>query len=454
MLIFDYAEWIQPTIAQVLIPEAAYKPTSELEQIDKLLQNETFEEPIVERFNTQYGRPTVPVRVYLRMMFLKYYTGLSYEDLVPEVTHNLMYRFFCRIPIEQKVPDATALMKITTKYGEEVIEEINQQLLKALAEKKLIKGRKLRVDTTVVEANITHPTDAGLLLEGVKKLTKAVTRINRACGKACRKSTKQIRRMKDHMLSISKLLRRRTDNTLKEVREITGKMAEEARKALIRVERIARKLVPETAQDHKVIGNLLDTAKNVRKVIDQSEAVNAGNTKLADRLVSLDDPEARPIVKGKPGKRVEFGYKVQIQEVEGGIVTGYQTHKGNPSDKLLVDDALKQHQKIFGKAPSEIALDRGYYDSDNEKLAYDAGVKNVCIPKVGKKSKARVQFEDTATFKRLKRWRAGIEGRISCLKRRFGLNRSMLRGYRKTKAWTGLGIFAHNLRQAARLMEA
>jgi IS5 family transposase len=101
-----------------------------------------------------------------------------------------------------------------------------------------------------------------------------------------------------------------------------------------------------------------------------------------------------------------------------------------------------------------IILDRGYYDSDNEKLAYDAGVKNVCIPKVGKKSKVRAQFEDTPTFKRLKRWRAGIEGRISCLKRRFGLNRSMLRGYRKTKTWTGLGIFAHNLRQAARLMEA
>ncbi len=105
----------------------------------------------------------MPVRVYIQMMFLKHYTGLSYEDLVPEVTHNLMYRFFCRIPLEQKVPDPTALMKITTKYGEEVIEEINQNLLESLAQKKLIKGRRTRIDTTVVEANIAHPTDAGLL---------------------------------------------------------------------------------------------------------------------------------------------------------------------------------------------------------------------------------------------------------------------------------------------------
>jgi IS5 family transposase len=452
MLILDYPEWIQPTIAQVLIPKAAYMLTPELDKIDKLLQDETFEAPIIEQFNTQRGRPTVPVRAYLRMMFLKHYTGLSYEDLVSEVTHNLMYRFFCRIPIEQKVPDATALMKITTKYGEEVVDEINQRLLKSLVEKKLIKGRKLRVDTTVVEANITHPTDAGLLYKGVKKLTKAVTRIKQACGKTARQSTKQIGKMKEHLLSISKVLRRRTEDTRKEVREITGKMATEARKVLKSVERMARKLVPETPQDHKMIGNLLDTAKNVQKIVDQSEAVNAGNTKLADRLVSLDDTDARPIVKGKLGKHVEFGYKLQVQETEDGIVTGYQLYKGNPCDKVLVDDALQKHQDIFGKAPRELTMDRGYYDSDNEELAYKAGVKNVCIPKIGRKSKERAQFEKSRTFQRLKRWRAGIEGRISCLKRRFGLTRSMLRGYRKTQTWSGLGIFAHNLRQAVKLM--
>lgn len=452
MLILDYPEWLQPTVTQVLIPKSAYELTPELDQVDKLLQDETFEEPIVKRFNTQRGRPTVPVRVYLRLMFLKHYTGLSYEDLVPEVTHNLMYRFFCRISIEQKVPDATALMKITTKYGEEVINEINQQLIKFLVDKKLIKGRKLRIDTTVVEANIAHPTDAGLLYEGVKKLTKAVTRIKQACGKTTRQSTQQTRKMKEHLLSIGKVLRRRTDDARKEVREITGKMATEARKVLERVERMARKLIPETAQDHKMIGNLLYTAKNVRKIIDQSEAVNTGNTKLTDRLVSLDDPDARPIVKGKLGKRVEFGYKLQVQEIEGGIITDYQLYKENPCDKTLMDDAIRKHQDIFGKAPREISLDRGYYDSDNEKRAYEAGVKNVCIPKVGRKSKERAQFESTRTFQRIKRWRAGIEGRISCLKRRFGLNRSMLRGYWKTQMWSGLGIFAHNLRQAVKLM--
>jgi IS5 family transposase len=452
MLILDYPEWSQYPLALQLIPKSVYELTPELAKIDDLLQDESFEEPIINRFKTRRGRPTVPVRVYLRMMFLKAFLGLSYEDLVPEVDHNLMYRCFCRIPLEQKVPDATALMKITTKYGEEVIRDINQRLIQLLVEKKLVKGRKLRVDSTVVEANISYPTDAGLLYEGVKKLTKAVTRIKKASGKPTRQSKKQIRKMKIALLAINKVLQRRTNEAREQVRDITGKMAVEAKMVLQKVRRFSRKLIPDTNQDRKLIGELLNNIRNVDKIVQQTEAVNSGKLSMSDRMVSLDDPEARPIVKGKLGKRVEFGYKLQIQEVKGGFVTGYQLYKGNPCDKTLMNDALLQHKAIFGKAPHDISLDRGYYDKKNEDAAYEAGVKNVCIPKIGRKSKERIKFEDTPAFKRLKNWRAGIEGRISCLKRKFGLRRSMLRGYRRTQTWSGLGIFAHNLRQAARLM--
>lgn len=125
------------------------------------------------------------------------------------------------------------------------------------------------------------------------------------------------------MLSINKVLRRRTGDARKEIREIIGKMAKGARNVLKQVDRLSKKLIPETEADYKVRGNLLDTAKKVSKIIEQSETVNTGNTKLADRLISLDDSDARPIVKGRLGKRVEFGYKLQVQEIEGGIITGY-----------------------------------------------------------------------------------------------------------------------------------
>ena len=117
--------------------------------------------------------------------------------------------------------------------------------------------------------------------------------------------------------------------------------------------------------------------------------------------------------------------------------------------KQVVRSARNNH---FGKPPREYAADRGYYDKDNESLAYNYGVKNVCITKIGKKSKDRTKFEEKCTFERLKKWRGGIEGRISCLKRKFGPRRSMLRGYSKTNIWAGFGIFAHNLRKAALMM--
>ena len=452
MLILDYPDWIQSTLSLQLIPKAAYEMTPVLSAVDKLLDDEIYEEPIIKRFKTLRGRPTVPVRVYIRMMFLKHYCGMSYEDLSVEVMRNLMYRVFCHIPLEQKVPDATALMKITTKYGEETITEINQRLLQSLISKKLLTGRKVRVDTTVVEANILFPTDAGLLHEGVKKLTKAMTRIKKACGESARYSTKQTEKIKEHMLSISKILHRRTEETLEQVREITGKMSGVAREVVKKAKTYVKRLVPETDHEHKIIGNLHQTIKDVERVISQSDAVNRGIKHIKDRLVSYADPDARPIVKGKLGKKTEFGYKLQVQETENGFVSGYQLYQGNPCDKELVEDSLKQHLELFHKPPREYAADRGYYDKNNESLAIEYGVKNVCIPKIGKKSKERTKFEGTRTFKRLKRWRGGIEGRISCLKRKFGLRRSMLRGYSKTKTWAGFGVFAHNLRKAALIM--
>lgn len=449
MLIFDYPDRAQSTLSlSAYSQNCAYELTPELSAIDKLLDDETLEEPIVSWFKSRRGRPTVPVRVYLRMMFLKHYKGLSYEDLEIEVMRNLMYRIFCRIPLEQDVPDATALMKITTKYGEDFIQEINQRLLQSLVKKKMITSRKVRVDTTLVEANILFPTDAGLLHEGVKKLTKAMTRIRRIRGENARYATKQTERIKEHMLSISKPLHRRTDEILRQVHEIAGKMAEIAGEVIKKAEKLGEKLIPETDQERKVIGNLHQMTKDVERIMMQSNAVNKENTHIKDRMVSYVDSDARPIVKGKLGKKTEFGYKLQVQETESGIVTGYQLYKGNPCDKTLVGDALEQHEKIFGKTPRELTLDRGYYDINNEKLAYDFGVKNVGIPKIGEKSKALTIFEKTRTFKRLKKWRGGVEGRISCLKRRSGLRHSMLRGYKKTQTWFGLGIFAHNLRKA------
>lgn len=257
--------------------------------------------------------------------------------------------------------------------------------------------------------------------------------------------------MKYKLLSINKIVRRRTNDTIKEVREITGTMANMAKETLKQAQAMMKKLVPESKKDQCLKLGLLETIQAVETVINQTELVNAGG-KPESRIVSIIDPDARPISKGKLGKRVEFGHVLQIEEDVKGIVTGYSVHKGSPSDKTLLVDAVEHHMKIFEKAPREIAVDRGYYSKANEDKLIDLGVKHLSMPKPGKKTKNRQALENTNKFKNLQNFRAGVEARISCLKRSFGMRRSYLRGHRGTSIWCGYGIFAHNLRKAARLL--
>lgn len=191
MLILDYPDWEVPTLFEELFPKALFELTPELQTIDEILKSPVFEEPIVEKYHTTFGRPTVPVRVYIRMMVLKFYLCVSFEDLEVFVTKTPMYKRFCRIPMEQAAPTATALMKITKKYGDDIVKNLNDGLVQELRDKKIIKGTRLRVDTTVVEANIEYPTDADLLYKGAKKLDSAVKKARERCGEKVRKSAKK-----------------------------------------------------------------------------------------------------------------------------------------------------------------------------------------------------------------------------------------------------------------------
>jgi IS5 family transposase len=464
MLILDYPDWDQPMLFEEYIPKILFDMTPELSRIDQFLNNPIFEEPIVKRYHTRMGRPTVPVRVYIRMMVLKFYLCVSFEDLCEIIAKTPMYKRFCHIPMELEVPTPTALMKITKKYGEEIVKELNDNFILALQEQKIIKGRRLRVDTTVVESNIAYPTDAELLYKGTKQLDEAVSDAMELCSKGTQKKTKTKKKAKRKtkkktqtlrikLLSINKVVRRRTAETFKEVRQITGEMAAIAKEVAKKARKFAEKLIPETTGDKIQVNTLHHVLQTLEKIITQTEIVNSGG-KPENRVVSMDDTDARPITKGKLGKRVEFGHVLQVEEVSEGIITGYKVFKGNPSDKTLLVDAIDHHVDLFKKAPREVSADRGYYSSLNETSLRDMGVKNVCIPKVGKKSKDRAEYESTPKFKQQMKFRAGVEARISCIKRSFGQRRSYLRGHKGTSIWCGYGIFAHNLWKASNLISS
>jgi len=171
------------------------------------------------------------------------------------------------------------------------------------------------------------------------------------------------------------------------------------------------------------------------RIIQQAQGVHKGNHSIPSRPVSLFDTGARPIRKGKASKPTEFGRKVLLQETEERIITGYEVYEGNPSDESLLSGALDRHKEIFGRAPRDIATDRGFGSADNEGLHQEAGVKRISLPRKGKLIAQRRECQRQPWFKRLQCWRAGFEATIGLLKRKYGLRRSLFKGTEGTQAW-------------------
>ena len=189
-------------------------------------------------------------------------------------------------------------------------------------------------------------------------------------------------------------------------------------------------------------------------MIEQTKQVLGGNVHIKDRLVSLFDPDARPIVKGNLRRPVEFGYKVSVTDEDRGFVTDYEVTSGNPADTSLLVAAVDRHKKRVGKAPKEVATDAGMASGANEKALVDLGVEHCSLPKVGKKTEAERVKERSSRFRRLQRFRAGGEGRISLLKRKYGWRHSRLRGHDGVETWIGWGVIAHNLSKYGHLAAA
>jgi IS5 family transposase len=199
----------------------------------------------------------------------------------------------------------------------------------------------------------------------------------------------------------------------------------------------------------------LDTVlERTGRVIGQTRTRLAGEVPpSASRLVSLHDPDARPIAKGRLGKPVEFGYKAQVVDNVDGIVLDHSVHRGNPADAPLLAPAIDRISRLLGRTPKAVTADRGYGEASVEQALTDLGVTKVVIPRKGKPSQARRQVEHGRGFRRLVKWRTGSEGRISYLKRRYGLDRTLFDGLGGAQTWCGLGILTHNTVKIANLVQ-
>jgi IS5 family transposase len=245
--------------------------------------------------------------------------------------------------------------------------------------------------------------------------------------------------------------KRRTGEAIEEINKITGDLSKiaaetlKAGKAALRGAKVSRAKGNKALQQ-KVIDQLDQTCELMQKAIGQAQSVISGNRHLPDRLVSMHDPEARPISKGKSGKKVQFGRKILLTGNEQGFITSHQTYQGNPNDKTLYQDGVENHNRNVGKKAKKVATDRGFYSSKNENDFVNEGIR-VSMPKIGKKNKERLALEKTRWFKELQRFRAGMEAVISNANRRSGLCNPLTRGNSHTECSISWSVLAYNLAQ-------
>jgi transposase, IS5 family len=443
----------QASLWETLLPAAAKRLPAEFVQVDAYLDDERFIAPWRALFDERLGRPSVPVDTLLRLLYLKHRYGLGYETLCREVSDSIGWRRFCRIGLDRPVPHPTTLIKLVRKAGPATIEQLNTALVAKLAGDKLLRGRKLRVDTTVVEADIDFPTDADLLEQAVRKTGGLVRRI-KARGAATRTRFRDRGRAAGRrMRQLAQTLRRRTGLAMGEVDRLTGQVATLAQVTVAEVEAVARNAHralarrPGDGRLRRLVAELDETIGQTRRLLAQTRQRLAGNRVIGDRLVSLTDPDARPIRKGKPRHPTEFGYKLLVAEDERGFIADHRLEQGNPPDGPQLVPAVERVAAVTGHAPGTVVADRGFGTAANDQAIEALGVKRVGLQRTGTPGKARRALEQSRAFRRLRNWRVGIEARISHLKRSFGLRRTRLRRLGGARTWVGLAIFAYNLQR-------
>lgn len=425
-----------------------------LKQLDGVLDDELLVDQVFDALtkrreaSARTGRPSTPAEVVLRMLVLKHLRGWSYEQLQWEVTGNFVYRRFCRID-GGDVPDEKTMVRYGQLVGGELLERLFARVVELARLRGVTKGRRLRVDTTVVEAPIHYPTDSGLLADAVRVLSREVGKIEEAGAKLPFVRTDVRRSLARRLLEIGYALRQRGDDAkaalvkpYKRLLRTTGRTTRQA----IRARRAATRAMKNARGKRRAalarsVEKLEIFIPRAQQVIRQTRArILRGDSSFGAKLLSIFEPDARILRRGKLHKPTEFGALVKVQESEGGIVTDLAIVMSGNDTGLLVP-SVERHIEIFGSAPIMASTDRGFYSAAAVQRIEELGVRRAVVPFPGKRSQKRLRHEKQRWFRRGRAWRAGGEARIARLKHRFGMARSRYRGddgTARTAYWAGI----------------
>jgi IS5 family transposase len=429
----------QRSFVEVLLPDAdkLWDPT--LRRIDILLDDEVLVDRVTEALAQRHpqsrrrGRLGTPAAVVLRMLVLKHLYDWSFDECEREVRGSLVYRAFCRIDGE-RVPDAKTLIRLAHLLDELVLKDVLARLVELGRERRVVRGRRLRVDTTVVETNIHYPTDATLLADGIRVLTRTLRHV----GERVRERTRSVAR---RVFEIAQRSRTAGNRASAPVREQSKAKMKGLYQDLLRITRavvrhaeatVSRVRDPRTAALEPMI-------ELVRRVVVQTRArILRGDTHYPGKVVSVFEPHTEIIRKGKIARPTEFGRVVKIQEAEAQFITDYAVVERGQPDRALWEPALDRHIALFDRAPAWAVADGNFASRRNECAAQDRGVRHVVLPRQARETRSRLA-------RAALRWRTGCEARVSALKRRHGLRRCRYRGESGMQRWVGLGVIVNDL---------
>jgi IS5 family transposase len=444
-----------------LVPTLSMAMDPVLTQLDTFLDDDTLFQAVKAdlarrrpRTRTD-GRPSTPVEVILRMLVVKHLYGWSYEATERWVSDSLVLRQFCRVYAEA-VPDDTTLLRWANLIQPETLHRLLDHVVRLARALKVTRGRKLRIDGTVVETHIHHPTDSTLLYDGVRVLGRTLatarTILPQTVGVAREALRDRTRSAKRQMKRIMDAARQRGTEAADRMRTAYQRLLAITQATVQHAHRVGTVLTAQgTAQSKQLAATLAHLVPLVSQVISQTtrRVLQGEAVPAAEKVVSLFEPQTAIIRKGKPGKPTEFGRVLWLDEVEGGIISRYAVLAGNPAEEAQLPPSLDHHRRVFKRPPRLLAGDRGLHSIANERYATTQGVKEVVLPKPGAKSAKRIAHEQQRWFRRGRDWRAGIEGRISGLKRRHKLDRCRYHGTAGMERWVGWGVITHNLRVIA-----
>jgi IS5 family transposase len=426
----------------------------ELKKIDAYLGDEKLYKMIRADLAKRYpktretGRNSTAVEVVLRILVVKRLYGYSYEETERAVRDSLSLRAFCRVYLND-VPDDTTLIRWANLIQPKTLEKFNERIIQLAVERKVTRGRKLRTDGTVVESNICLPSDNRLLADGVRVLARTVGRARELLKQKVQEPFEDFTQAARQLArQIGETLHKKTDAARATGRQQYQQLLEMTRKTIETARQTQKSLSKSGEEKGKRLGQTLETfLSRTEQVINQTtrRILQGEQVPSSEKIVSLFEEHTDIIRRGKDSRPVEFGHKVWLNEVEGGLVSHYRILQGNPSDEQQWEPSLKAHLKTFHQPPQQASADRGLFSANNEQVAHDLGVKHVILPQRGHRSKTRLKHEHKAWFVKGRYWHAGVEGRISVLKRAHDLDRCLAHGFTGFQCWVGWGIISGNL---------